>query len=92
MNKAEVIAELAKEVDMTQSAVREVLDVLALLAASELRKGHDFTVPGLCKLTVAQRAARVGRNLATGEAVDIPARQVVKVKALAAINAAVGAK
>lgn len=92
MNKAELVAELAKTTNLTQGAVRDVLDALALRAAIELRKGEDFTVPGLCKLTVATRAARMGRNPRTGMAVEIPACQVVKIKALAQIKAWAQAK
>lgn len=92
MNKAELVAELANTTNLTQGAVRDVLDALALRAAIELRKGEDFTVPGLCKLTVATRAARMGRNPRTGMAVEIPACQVVKIKALAQIKAWAQAK
>ena len=92
MNKAELVAELAKTTNLTQGAVRDVLDALALRAAIELRKGEDFTVPGLGKLTVATRAARMCRNPRTGMAVEIPACQVVKIKALAQIKAWAQAK
>ena len=92
MNKAELIADLAKTTGLPQTATRDILDALAHRAASELRKGEDFTVPGICKLTVATRAARMGRNPRTGMAVEIPACQVVKIKALAQLKAGAQAK
>lgn len=92
MNKAELIADLAKTTGRSQATTLDILDALARRAAIEMSKGEDFTVPGICKLTVATRAARTGRNPSTGAAVEIPACKVVKIKALAQIKAAVGAK
>jgi DNA-binding protein HU-beta len=76
MTKTETIAALAEKTDLTKAQVSQVLDELAALAYREARNG--FVVPGVGKLLLVQRPARVGRNPATGEALQIPARTAVK--------------
>lgn len=44
----------------------------------ELRAGNAVTIPGVIKLKPVDKPARKGRNPATGEAIDIPARRDVK--------------
>ena len=47
----------------------------------ELSEGTDeFVLPGMVKLVVQKRKARMGRNPATGEAIKIPAKTVVKAR------------
>ncbi len=53
-----------------------MLDELASLSYREARNG--FTIPGIGKLVIVDRKARVGRNPATGEAIQIPAKRVLK--------------
>ena len=43
-----------------------------------LKQGKDFAIPGVGKIKVIQKAARVGRNPRTGENVNIPAQKAVK--------------
>jgi DNA-binding protein HU-beta len=50
------------------------------LAISEIKKTGSFTLPGIGKLVLQKRKARKGRNPATGEAIKIPAKTVVKVR------------
>jgi len=57
---------------------REVFDELAALAEKELKKSGEFTLPGMVKLVVQKRKARMGRNPATGEPIKIPAKTVVQ--------------
>jgi len=54
------------------------MDNLADLAVKETKKNGEFTVPGIGKLVKSQRKARMGRNPATGQAIKIPAKTVVK--------------
>jgi DNA-binding protein HU-beta len=61
---------------MTRGQVTEFLDTLCATAYKEAKNG--FTMPGLGKLVLQQRKARMGRNPATGEAIKIPAKKVVK--------------
>jgi DNA-binding protein HU-beta len=56
------------------------LEELAELAAAQTKKVGVFTLPGIGKLTKTKRKARMGRNPATGEAIKIPAKTVVKAR------------
>ena len=66
------------EVKRTQS--REFFDELTALAERELKRSGEFVLPGMVKLVVQKRKARMGRNPATGEAIKIPAKTVVKAR------------
>jgi DNA-binding protein HU-beta len=76
MTKAKIVGALADKMDMTKKDVSEFLDELAALAYKEAKNG--FTIPGIGKLVVVNRKARMGRNPATGEAIKIPAKKVLK--------------
>jgi len=76
MTKTQTIAALAEQTDLSKSDVSNVLDRLADLAYAEAANG--FTLPGIGKLMLVQRAERQGRNPATGESITIPAKTVVK--------------
>lgn len=74
--KSQIIAALAEENDLSKAQVRDFLDSLAAMAYKEAKVG--FTIPGLGKLVVVNRKARMGRNPATGESIKIPAKRVLK--------------
>jgi len=75
----------------TQKAAAEILEFIAQLAYKNAK--NTFTLPGLGKLVLVNRKARVGRNPATGETIQIAARRVVKFRvAKAAKDAILGAK
>lgn len=76
MTKTETVAALAEKTGLSKSQVGGVLDELASLAYREAKGG--FVVPGIGKLVLVQRSARVGRNPATGATIQIPAKTVVK--------------
>ncbi len=89
MSKSQVAAHLAEKFGFTKRAGAELLDELARLAAKEAKRG--FTLPGIGKLVVVKRKARMGRNPQTGEAIKIPAKTVLKFRiAKAAKDAALG--
>ena len=50
------------------------------MSENELKRSGEFTLPGMVKLVVQKRLARKGRNPATGETIDIPAKTVVKAR------------
>ena len=81
MTKAELVTQLSDDAGISRREAASVLDGLRDLAVEELRAGRDFVIPGILKLSVAHREARMGRNVRTGEAIEIPARQVVRCKA-----------
>ena len=89
LTKSEIIVKLAEQNDMTKKDVSAFLDSLVQLAYREAKKG--FTIPGLGKLVLVKRKARMGRNPATGESIRIRAKTVLKFRiAKAAKDAVIG--
>ena len=76
MTKAQIVAALADKAGLAKTQVEGLLDELAKMAYAEAK--NAFTLPGIGKLVLVQRAARMGRNPATGETIQIPAKKVVK--------------
>ena len=74
--ETQVIRYLAERMEVRQTEA--FLDLLIETAATQTRENGEFTIPGLGKLVKAQRAARIGRNPATGEAIKIKAKTSVK--------------
>ncbi|MEI7767558.1 MAG: HU family DNA-binding protein [Phycisphaerae bacterium] len=62
--------------EVTKKQAIAFLDELTKIAYKEAK--NKFTLPGLGKLVLVNRKARMGRNPATGEAIKIPAKKVVK--------------
>ncbi|NQU12282.1 HU family DNA-binding protein [bacterium] len=76
MTKSLVIKTLAEKVDLPKKQVAALIEELVKLSYKEAK--NSFTIPGLGKLVLVNRAARMGRNPATGEAIAIPAKRVLK--------------
>lgn len=76
LTQSQIVAKLADDSQLPKKQVKSILDSLAALAYKEAKNG--FTLPGLGKLVLVQRKARIGRNPATGEQIKIPAKKVVK--------------
>lgn len=87
MTKSQIMASLAESNEVTKKAAVEFVDSLVQLAYKEAKKG--FTIPGLGKLVLVNRKARMGRNPATGEAIKIPAKKVLKFRIAKAAKDAV---
>jgi DNA-binding protein HU-beta len=68
---------------------RQLLDTVAAEAIKEVKKSGVFVVPGLGRLVRVDRKARMGRNPATGEAIKIPAKKVVKFRVAKAAKDAI---
>lgn len=91
MTKSQFVAKLAEKASLTRKAAADILDFIAETAYKEAK--NSFTLPGLGKLVLVQRKARMGRNPATGETIKIKAKKVVKFRvAKAAKDAILGAK
>ena len=80
MGKSELFSHFAEKFEMKRAQAREFFDELNSLAESELKRANEFVLPGMCKLVVQNRKARQGRNPATGETIQIPAKTVVKAR------------
>ena len=87
MTKAQLVAHIAEKVELTKKQAAEVLDLLSETAYKEAKTG--FTIPGIGKLVVLKRKARMGRNPATGESIKIPAKTVLKFRVAKACKDAV---
>ncbi len=87
MSKTAIIAHFAKKFDMKKKMVASVFEELASLAYKEAK--NSFTMPGIGKLVLVNRKARMGRNPKTGEAIQIPAKTVVKFRVAKACKEAV---
>ncbi len=91
LTKSQLVAKLAEQATLTKKAAADILDFIAQIAYKEAK--NSFTLPGLGKLVLVQRKARMGRNPATGETIKIKAKKVVKFRvAKAAKDAILGAK
>jgi DNA-binding protein HU-beta len=91
LSKSQVASAMAEKIGISKKQSVQYLDELAQLAYKNAK--NTFTLPGLGKLKLKNRAARIGRNPATGEQIQIPAKRVVKFQvAKAAKDAILGAK
>ena len=80
MTKTQVIQYFADKFELTKKDSKMLLEELAELAVAQTKKVGEFTIPGIGKLVKQKRKARMGRNPATGEAIKIPAKTVVKMR------------
>lgn len=87
LTKSQIAEQLAEKSGLTKRAMVEFLDEFAALAYREAK--NVFTVPGLGKLKLANRKARIGRNPQTGKAIKIPAKRVVKFRVVKAAKDAI---
>ena len=91
LTKSQIIAQLAATANLPKKQIAGLLENLVQLAYKNAKNG--FTIPGLGKLVLVNRKARMGRNPATGAAIKIPAKRVVKFRvAKAAKDAILGKK
>jgi DNA-binding protein HU-beta len=91
LSKSQIAAEIATKNNLTKKAAVDILEFIAQLAYENAK--NTFTLPGLGKLVLVDRKARIGRNPATGETIQIAAKRVVKFRvAKACKDAILGAK
>jgi len=87
MSKSAIADHLAKTTSTTKRQATQFLDDLTSLAYKEAK--NTFVIPGIGKLVLANRKARMGRNPQTGEAIKIPAKRVVKFRVAKAAKDAI---
>jgi DNA-binding protein HU-beta len=78
MTQSEVINHFAEKFGMKRAQAKELFDELGSLAQSEVKNNGEFVLPGFGKLVLSERKAREGRNPATGETIQIPAKTTLK--------------
>ena len=89
MTQTQLVRKLAEVGEVTNKQSRAILDTLSEVAISEVKKNGVFVLPGIGRLVRVDRKARMGRNPATGEAIKIPAKKVVKFRVAKAAKDAI---
>jgi len=91
LTKSQIVASLAESVGLTKTQAVQSIEALVALACKNAK--NSFTIPGLGKIVLVNRKARMGRNPAPGETIKIAAKRVVKFRvAKAAKDAVLGPK
>ena len=86
MTQSQLVKELAGACGVGNKVAKQMIEAYAALAVRETKKTGVSVLPGLGKLVRAERKARMGRNPATGEAIKIPAKKVVKFRVAKAVK------
>jgi DNA-binding protein HU-beta len=89
MTKSQLLNALADATNLPKKDVTAFLDAMADLAYKQVKSSGEFTLPGFGKLVKKHRAARMGRNPATGASIQIPAKTVVKFRVAKAAKDAI---
>jgi DNA-binding protein HU-beta len=89
MTKGQIVSHFAGKFALSKKAASAIIDEMATLAVSETKKAGSFTLPGIGKLVLVKRKARIGRNPATGATIKIPAKTVVKMRVAKAAKEAI---
>ena len=78
MTQTQIVQTLAGKCEINKKVAKNLLDTLAQTAVTEVKKNGLFVLPGIGRLVRVDRKARMGRNPATGAAIKIAAKKVVK--------------
>ncbi len=89
MTKQQLVSEMAGKLGVSKKDIGTYFDLLAETACKETKRKGEFTLPGFGKLVKVHRKARMGRNPATGEAIKIKAKTVVKFRVAKAAKDAI---
>lgn len=89
LTKSQIVAALAAKNELSKKNVAAFLDSLHDLAVAQTKKAGRFVLPGFGILVKQARKARMGRNPATGETIQIPAKTVVKFRVAKACKEAI---
>ena len=89
MTQTAIIKELAETAGVNNKVSKQFMEALAQLAVRETKKNGVFILPGIGRLVRAEHKARTGRNPATGEAIKIPAKKVVKFRIAKSVKDAI---
>ena len=87
MTKSQILAGVAEAAEISKKQATAAVEALVALAYKNAKNG--FTLPGLGKLVLVNRKARMGRNPATGATIKIAAKRVVKFRVAKAAKDAI---
>jgi DNA-binding protein HU-beta len=89
MTQTALVKELAGACGVNNKCAKEFVTKLSEIALRETKKNGVFVIPGIGRLVRLERKARTGRNPATGEAIKIPAKKVVKFRVAKSVKDAI---
>jgi DNA-binding protein HU-beta len=89
LTKSEFIDQVAERAGLSKKDAGEAVDAMLATIEDALKRGSDVVFSGFGKFSVSQRAAREGRNPATGQKIQIAASRVPKFSAGAGLKKAV---
>ena len=89
MNKSELIDVVAASADISKVAASRAVDAMVDSITSALQKSDQVSLVGFGTFSIKERAARIGRNPKTGEAISIKAAKIPTFKAGKALKDAV---
>jgi DNA-binding protein HU-beta len=89
MTKAATVSHLAGKTDLSKKQAAAFLDEIQALAVKEAKKSGAFVIPGIGKVVLSNRKARMGRNPQTGEPIKIAAKRVVRIRPVKVLKDAI---
>ena len=89
MTQTQIIQTLADKCEVAKNVAKILLATLSQTAVTEVKKNGIFVIPGIGRLVRVDRKARMGRNPATGVAIKIAAKKVVKFRVAKAAKDAI---
>jgi DNA-binding protein HU-beta len=81
MNKSELIKAAAAKAEVSAALAAKVIDAALEAAVEAVKKGEGVQLIGYANISVAKKAARQAKNPRTGAIINVPAKNVVKIKA-----------
>lgn len=88
ISRSDLVAALADKAGTSKTDADKVLSAFSDVLLESVSKGEKVAIPGILSVERVSRAARTGRNPATGETINIPAGYGVKVSAGSKLKAA----
>ncbi len=89
MNKTELVAKVAEVAGLSKVDSKKAIEAAIEAVKGALKNGEKVQIPGIITLSVATRSARTGKNPQTGDVIEIPAKNVIKIKAGSELEAVV---
>ena len=89
MTQTQLVTKIAEATGVNKKVAKALLEQYAAIAVGETKKAGVFVMPGIGRLVRVERKARMGRNPATGAAIKIPAKKVVKFRVAKVVKDAI---
>ena len=80
MNTTELVDAVAEANDISKAKAKEVVNSILAAIIDAAKRGEEVAIVGFGRFSVKERPAREGRNPRTGEALNIPASNVLGFK------------